>query len=218
MTGAGMRRNPIRVVFVGDSITASTRDMNKDDDLGGGYPKYVAEILERRYGKENFFFRNRGIWGNETKDLLSRLKTDVLDFGPDIIVLFIGVNDTLRHAEAGDLPMDVFQSQYARIIDMIKEQTTAKILVIEPYLLMEDFYNRAKKRFDLIARIDVIRRTVKGRVDGYLPLDGLFASLYVTDDAEGRTADGLHPNARGAQFIGEHCAAYLLPIVESLFE
>ena len=163
----------------------------------------------------DFTFLNRGIWGNETKDLLARLQEDCVDLSPNVVVLFLGVNDTLRHAETGDLSQECFEKQYGDILSTIKKKTDAKLLVIEPYLLMQDKYNRAKKRFDLVGRIDSIRRLCKNVADGYMPLDGLFASLYVTDDAESYTSDGLHPNEKGARFIGEYCARYLIPIVRS---
>lgn len=211
-----MRRTPIKILFFGDSITASTRNLADGTDLGGGYPKYAAEIVKERFSTSDFVFYNRGIWGNETKDAILRLQTDLIDLQPDIVVLFLGVNDTLRHAEAKDLSKEKFEEQYGRILSEIKQKTTAKLLVIEPYLLMEDMYNRAAKRFDLVGRIDSIRRLSKGVADGYMPLDGIFAGLYVTGDAESYTADGLHPNDMGAKFIGVHCAESLIPIVEKL--
>ena len=211
-----MQRNALTVLFLGDSITASTRNLNDGNDLGGGYPKYAAERICARFPDTQFTFFNRGIWGNETKDMLLRLQTDAVDLQPDIIVLFVGVNDTLRHAFVNDLPMEQFAKQYGEILTTLKEKTKAKILTVEPYLLMQDQYDRAAKRFDLIARIDCIRKLTKGVIDGYMPLDGLFASLYVTDNAESYTADGLHPNEKGAMFIGVHCAEYLAPIIENV--
>ena len=38
-----MRRTQVNILFLGDSITASTRNMQDGNDLGGGYPKYAAE-------------------------------------------------------------------------------------------------------------------------------------------------------------------------------
>ncbi|MBQ8884901.1 MAG: GDSL family lipase [Clostridia bacterium] len=216
MMGAGVERTPIRVLFLGDSITAGTRNVQNGDDLGGGYPKYAAERLSSRFPDVDFAFFNRGIWGNETRDLFARLKEDAIALNPDMVVLFVGVNDTLRHALEGDLSQEDFEKQYASILSAIKEQTKAKLLVIEPYLLMADQYNRAAKRFDLVGRIDSIRRLCRGVADGYMPLDGLFAELYVTGDAESYTADGLHPNDKGAEWIGRRCAEYMTPIVKEI--
>jgi len=210
-----MGRTKLKVLFLGDSITASTRNLTDGTDLGGGYPKYAAKVLSKQFENVDFTFVNRGIWGNETKDLLLRMQTDAIDLVPDILVLFLGVNDTLRHADSGDLSKEQFEKQYGEILSIIKEKMHVKLLVIEPYLLMKDQYDRARKRFDLVGRIDSIRRLSKGVADGYMPLDGLFASLYVTNDAESYTADGLHPNDKGSQFIGEICAQYLRPLVES---
>ena len=211
-----IKETPIRIVFLGDSITASTRNVEDPSDLGGGYPKYAIEKLTEKFPQLRFECFNRGIWGDETKDVIVRLQADAIGLKPDVLVLFVGVNDTLRHAEAGDLTKAQFEMQYGRILSELKEKTCAKILVVEPYLLMEDVYDRALKRFDLVERIDCIRRLSHGVVDGYMPLDGMFASLYVTEDVFSYMADGLHPNEKGARFIGERCAEYLFPIVESL--
>ena len=211
-----MQRTALKVLFLGDSITASTRNLADPADIGGGYPKYACERISTLFPSVDFTFFNRGIWGNETKDMLLRLQADAIDLAPDIIVLFVGVNDTLRHALVGDLSMEQFSAQYGEILTTLKTKTTAKLLIVEPYLLMEDPYDRAAKRFDLVGRIDCIRKLAKGVADGYMPLDGLFASLYVTADANAYMADGLHPNAMGAEFIGLHCADYLAPIVSKL--
>ena len=185
--------------------------------LGDAYPKYVADNLCSRFPQMQFSFFNCGVWGNETKDLILRMQTDAVDINPDITVLFIGVNDTLRHAFTNDLSMEQFCLQYGQVLDVLKQKTHTKLLVVEPYLLFKDQHERYKKRFDLVARIDGIRKACKDKVDGYLPLDGLFASLYICGDAESYTEDGLHPNALGAKFIGENVFSALIPIV-SLFE
>jgi lysophospholipase L1-like esterase len=215
MMGTGMRKDPIRIVFLGDSITAGTRNVNDGKDLGAGYPKYVSENLSSRFPSLSFDFFNRGIWGNETKDVIGRLQTDALDLKPDLLVLFVGVNDTLRHAESEDLSKAQFEAQYEKILTEIKT-TNAKILVIEPYLLMEDVYHRSLKRFDLVERIDSIRKLAKKYADGYMPLDGMFARLYVTENVSEYTVDGLHPNEKGARFIGDACAQYIEPILKNM--
>ena len=211
-----MERTALTVLFLGDSITAGTRNIQDSTHLGEGYPKYVADSLRAQFPQTQFTFFNRGVWGNETKDLLARIETDAVELNPDITVLFIGVNDTLRHAFTGDLSIEQFCSQYGQILDVLKEKTHTKLLVVEPYLLIQDKYERFKKRFDLLTRIDGIRKTSKGKADGYLPLDGLFAKLHICGDAESYTEDGLHPNALGARFIGEQVYSALMPIVYSL--
>ena len=53
--------------------------------------------------------------------------------------------------------------------------------------------------------------------DVYIPLDEYFAEALKTQpEPKYYSADGVHPNANGAEFIGKHYAAAVKPIIDSL--
>jgi len=73
------------IIALGDSLTSG---------VGASSPErgYVGH-LEKRLG---VIIENRGVSGNTTRDGLERLKSDVLDANPDIVMILLGGNDYLR--------------------------------------------------------------------------------------------------------------------------
>ena len=76
----------IKLLFQGDSITDAGRNYGDIHDLGGGYPKYAAKLLEEKFPDVEFEFVDLGISGNQTKDLVARLDKDFIDIQPDIVL------------------------------------------------------------------------------------------------------------------------------------
>ncbi|MEG1441976.1 MAG: GDSL family lipase, partial [Oscillospiraceae bacterium] len=57
------------ILFQGDSVTDCDRSREDLNDLGLGYPKFVAGFFNARYPGEDVNFLNRGISGNRVRDL-----------------------------------------------------------------------------------------------------------------------------------------------------
>ena len=195
----------MRILFQGDSITDCGRDRADMHNLGDGYPKYAAELIKKAHPETDFEFINLGISGNQTKDLVERLQSDFIDIQPDLVSIHIGVNDTWhRAAERNWLGNDVFEAQYRKVLTEIKEKTNAKILIIEQFLLpVED---KLHFREDLNGKIDITRKLAREFADFFIPLDGLMAQAAVDKGADHWSADGVHPNENGAEFIAAYYA------------
>ncbi len=191
----------MRILFQGDSITDAGRDRSDPHFLGNGYPKYAAALLRERFPEREFEFLNFGISGNRTWDLIERWKTDCLDWKPDILSVMIGVNDTWRAFDQNSLTTaEQYENNYRRLLREVREQTDAKILLLEPYLLPTDA-GKAGWRSDLNPKIDAARRIAREFADVYIPLDGLFAAACIGQEPPHWSGDGVHPNENGAQFI-----------------
>lgn len=205
----------MKILFQGDSITDWGRDRNDIHNLGNGYPKYAAKLLTERYPDIDFEFINLGISGNQTKDLVARLDTDFIDIQPDIVSILIGINDTWHHAEQKDwIPNEVFEERYRTVLTAIKEKTNAKIMMMEPFLIPTE--DKAFFREDLAPKIEIIRKLAREFADIYLPTDGLLASAFIGDDPLSYAADGVHPTAKGAEFIGMLYCEYISDIIDSI--
>ena len=205
----------MKILFQGDSITDWGRDRNDIHNLGNGYPKYAAKLLTERYPDIDFEFINLGISGNQTKDLVARLDTDFIDIQPDIVSILIGVNDTWHHAEQKDwIPNEVFEERYRTVLTAIQEKTNAKIMMMEPFLIPTE--DKAFFREDLAPKIEIIRKLAREFADIYLPTDGLLASAFIGDDPLSYAADGVHPTAKGAEFIGMLYCEYISDIIDSI--
>ncbi|MBQ2904514.1 MAG: SGNH/GDSL hydrolase family protein [Clostridia bacterium] len=203
----------MKILFQGDSITDAGRDRSDYHNLGEGYPFYAAQYIKEDNPDIDFEFINLGISGNQTKDLVDRLQSDFIDIQPDIVSILIGINDTWHRALLRKwLSNDVFEANYRKILSEIKEKTNAKIIMLEPFLLYapdKEFFRK-----DLNPKIDIIRKLAKEFADFYIPLDGLFASASIGIEDLHWSEDGVHPNANGAEFIGDIYADVIKLIIE----
>ena len=205
----------MKILFQGDSITDWGRDRNDIHNLGNGYPKYAAKFLAEKYTDIDFEFIDLGISGNQTKDLVARLDTDFIDIQPDIVSILIGINDTWHHAEQKDwIPNEIFEERYRTVLTAIKEKTNAKIMMMEPFLIPTE--DKAFFREDLAPKIEIIRKLAREFADIYLPTDGLLASAFIGDDPLSYAADGVHPTAKGAEFIGMLYCEYISDIIDEM--
>lgn len=205
----------MKILFQGDSITDADRDRSDYHNLGKGYPFYAAKYIKEDNPDVDFEFINLGISGNQTKDLVDRLQSDFIDIQPDIVSILIGVNDTWHRADNRKwLGNDIFEANYRKVLAEIKEKTNAKIVMLEPFLL----YAPEKEYFrvDLNPKIDIVRKLAKEFADVYIPLDGLFASASIGEDDLHWSEDGVHPNANGAEFIGDIYANTITMMLEEV--
>lgn len=191
----------MKILFQGDSITDAGRNYDDIHNMGEGYPFYAAKYIKEENPDMDFEFINLGISGNQTKDLVDRLERDFTDIKPDLVSILIGVNDTWHRAEnRAWLGNDVFEANYRKVLTAIREKTNAKIMMLEAFLLPapdKEFF-----RVDLDPKIDIERKLAREFADYFIPLDGLFAQACVGTDYTHWSADGVHPNANGSEFIG----------------
>ena len=197
----------IKLLFQGDSITDAGRNRDDIHDLGRGYPKYAAEFLKQQNPDTEFEFIDLGISGNQTKDLVARLESDFIDVQPDIVSVMIGINDVWHYAGKGWLETELFEERFRTVLTALKEKTHAKIMIIEPFLVPgteKDWF-----REDLWKKIEVVRKLAREYADVFLPTDGLLQAAFIGDDPLTYAADGVHPTAKGAEFIGKLYADYV---------
>ena len=205
----------MKILFQGDSITDAWRNREDSHDLGKGYALYAAKFLQEQHPDVAFEFINLGVGGDQTKDLVARLQTDFVAVQPDMGSILVGVNDTWHHAEERDwLPDEVFEERYRTVLTAVREKTTAKIMLMEPFLIpVED---KLYFREDLDPKIQIVRKLAREFADVYLPTDGLLASAYVGDDPVSFAEDGVHPTDKGAEYIGRLYADYAAGLIEAL--
>lgn len=205
----------IKLLFQGDSITDWGRSYEDPHLLGDGYVKYAAANLQQAYPQVDFEFINLGIGGNQTKSLVDRLERDFVDVRPDIVSILIGINDVWHHAEDRSwIDDEVFEERYRTVLQAIKEKTSAKLMMLEPFLIpVED---KLYFREDLYKKIEIERKLAREYADVYLPTDGLLAAAYVGDEPTSFAADGVHPTDKGAQFIGKLYCEYMKKIIDQM--
>ena len=122
--------NPTRIVFFGDSITQA--GVNKT-----GYITKMAEMLGTLGLASKYELIGAGIGGNKVYDLYLRMENDVLAKNPDIVVIYIGVNDVWHKASSGTgTDYWKFGPFYEAIVKKI-QATGAKVVVCTPGVIGE---------------------------------------------------------------------------------
>ncbi len=191
----------MKILFQGDSITDASRDRSDCHNMGWGYCLYASQAISARHPGECFEFINMAIGGNRTEDLVARWQTDCIDFKPDVVSVMIGVNDTWHHAEDRSwIPDREFEKNYRNILERTKNETGAKIIMLEQFLL--DVPDKAYFREDLDPKLQITRRLAREYADILIPIDGAFAAASVEAVPESWAADGVHPTDAGARLIG----------------
>ena len=191
----------VKIVFFGDSITESGRNLLDPEDLGVGYVKIAAGKLRPLYPDTNFKFVNRGVGGERTAELLKRVKKDVVDENPDYVVLEVGINDVwCRFSRGEEVTPETFRANYLSLVDTILA-TGAKLFLIQPYALkMGD-----KQRFrPFLSRFnEAIREIAQEKDIALVPVDEIFMGVTQDIDPAQFATDGVHPTHRGCRYIAD---------------
>ena len=207
----------MKILFQGDSITDAGRDKRNYHDMGCGYPKYASELIAEAFPETDFEFINFGISGNRTCQLFDRLYKDGIAFEPDVISILIGINDIWHRygSERIETTDAQIETNYRAILERLKAQTNAKIVILQPYLL--DCEKIDHMRGDLDRVIPIVRRLAEEFADVYIPLHELFGEAMKTQPQPlYYSGDGVHPNVNGAKFIGKHYADAVAPLLKSI--
>lgn len=195
------------ILFQGDSITDCNRFVH--NDLGDGYVHYLAKMMPEE------LIMNKGISGNETSDLLNRWTKETIELHPDVLSILIGINDIWHaHADHTNRTVSDLLRDYRLLLERTKEALPeTKILMIEPYLLVFDDFQKSW-RHELDFAIQGIRDLAKEFADEYLPLDGLLAEARVHHPDSFLMWDGIHPTPEGHQLI----ASWIKPKLDLLLQ
>lgn len=184
-----------RLVFVGDSITDSHRDRDDARSLGDGYVAQIAAELPEAE------IVNVGISGNRAVDLEARWATDVVPTSPDVLTIYIGINDTWRRFDRDDATSaEDFEASLRRLLDA-EVVRGARVILVEPFLLPVTADQRG-----WIEDLDAKRAVVDGLASeigaGLVPLHSLLTEASGADPAS-IAPDGVHPSAQGARLIAD---------------
>jgi isoamyl acetate esterase len=190
-----------KVIFFGDSITEAAV---KND----GYIIKIGELATADKLSDKFEFVGAGISGNKVYDLYLRHEEDVLSKNPNIVVIFIGVNDVWHKRTHGTgTDADKFESFYTALIKKL-QQKNIKVVLATPAAIGEktDFSNELDG--DLNKYSNIIRTLAKNH---NLPLIDLRQSFleynrkFNTENKEAGmlTSDRVHLNSKGNQLVAE---------------
>jgi lysophospholipase L1-like esterase len=187
-----------KVIFFGDSITQMGMQP-------GGYIALMKDILVKQ-GISNYDLVGAGIGGNKVYDLYLRMPEDVFAQSPDIVVIWIGVNDIWHKSNHGTgTDADKFEKFYRAIIKQL-QANKAKVMLVTPAVIGEknDYSNQQDDDLNMYSQI--IRSIAE---DTNLPLCDLQAVFHLyevnnntANAGEGiLTVDGVHLNDAGNRLV-----------------
>jgi len=198
---AFMPQKKKRVIFFGDSITQQGVEP-------GGYVNRIDSMCRIENRSSQYEFIGAGIGGNKVYDLYLRMDSDVLAKNPDVVVIYIGVNDVWHKASYGTgTDPDKFEKFYNAIIKKL-QQKRISVILCTPAVIGEktDFTNQQDGDLN---RYSVIIRNLAAQNN--LPLVDLrqkfldYNKQYNTENKEQGilTRDRVHLNAKGSQLVAE---------------
>lgn len=191
----------IKVLFFGDSIT-------QNGVLPDGFITKMDSIKNLSGLADSIQLIGAGISGNKVYDLYLRLESDVLDQKPDIVFIYIGINDVWhKKLLRTGTDEDKFENFYRAIIRKLLEKNI-KVILCTPTVIGEKKNNVNEQDGDLNAYSNVVRNLSKEFSLSLLDLRKIFIEYLQannpSDEAKGiLTVDGVHLNGNGNSLVAE---------------
>jgi lysophospholipase L1-like esterase len=185
------------LVFAGDSITDSGRDRDDATSLGDGYVALIARAVG-----DDATVVNKGIGGDRAVDLAARWD-DVLATQPDVLTVYIGVNDMWRRFDNDDpTSAEDFEATVAELLEAAREAGVGRFVLVEPFFVPVS-EGQAAWLEDLDHKRAAVRRLAE-RFDATLvPLHDSVGAAAAEHGAAAIVPDGVHPTAQGAALIAD---------------
>jgi lysophospholipase L1-like esterase len=188
-----------KVLFFGDSLT-------QQGAAPGGFIRRIDSLIQADGLSGKYETIGAGVSGDKVTDLYLRLENDVLAKSPDIVVLFIGVNDVWHKLSSGTgTDYDKFGKFYQAIVNKL-QAANIKVILCTPAVIGEktDYSNQ------LDGELNYYCNWIRGfSVKNSLPLIDLrklFHEYDVQYNPENKeagilTRDRVHLNDRGNEFV-----------------
>ena len=207
-----------KVIFLGDSITQNAV-INSEDFKG------FISLLEENVN-QNTELIGKGIGGDKVSDLLTRYRDDVIKLNPDIVFIYIGINDVWHKYDYGTgTDIDLYENGLRQIINDLKENGV-EIILCTPTVIGENkgeftLVNQFKDietmeimNNDLDDYSDVIRKLSKEFDTKLLDLRKIFMQYISENNPENKskgvlTTDGVHLNNLGSKLIANEMIRFI---------
>ncbi|PVD52706.1 G-D-S-L family lipolytic protein [Terrimonas sp.] len=196
-----------KVIFFGDSITQAGVGPT-------GYITVLQQLLAANGRDKSFELIGAGIGGNKVYDLYLRLEDDVLSKKPDLVFIYVGINDVWHKRSHGTgTDADKFEKFYNKLIDKI-QAAGAKVVICTPTVVGEkkDYVNELDG--DLNKYAEIIRGIAKNKNVELIDLRKATVAYIYTHNPEDKakdilTTDGVHMNETGNKFLADQFLPFI---------
>lgn len=198
-----MKSNRKRVVFFGDSITQ-----------GGVSKNGYISVLKKQVDSNRFELIGAGIGGNKVYDLYLRLEDDVLAKKPDLVFIYVGIND-VWHKQTAKTGTDYpkYLKFYQALINKI-QAAGSKVVLCTPSVIGE----KKAGGNELDAELDKYAEGIRGlAAKNNLSLCDLRKAFQAYEEKNNPqdlekdilTTDRVHLNDKGNQFVAEQMLSFI---------
>lgn len=198
----------MRIIFLGDSITqAGTKPE--------GYVTLVASGLAAAYPQRGIQVLGAGRGGNRVPDCLARLERDVLSKQPDLVVIYIGINDVWHWTKPDPVTQQPRQGTTAadyeaglrEIIRQVRSRG-ARVMLCTPSVIGERV-DAADPNYRMLEEYSALCRKVAKDTGAHLVdlRKAFIAYLQENNAAKAErgilTQDSVHLSPRGNRLVAE---------------
>jgi len=197
---------PKRVVFFGDSITQA-----------GIKPGGYIDRLKSMVPADQYELVGAGIGGNKIYDLFLRMDEDVLAKQPDVVVIWVGVNDVWHKATSGTgTDPDKFVRFYEAVVKKF-QAANVRVVLCTPAAIGEKNDMTNQQDGDLNQYSQFIRDLAKRQNLPLVDLRKAFQDYNLKNNPENKdrgilTVDRVHLNEAGNQFVADQMKSVLLQV------
>ncbi len=187
-----------KVVFFGDSITEA--GVNPHGFIT------IDDSLLNPAGAKDYELIGAGVSGNKVYDLYLRMEDDVIAKSPDIVVIWVGVNDVWHKKSSGTgTDADKFEKFYLALIRKFKA-AHIRVIVCTPAAIGEKNDYTNEQEGDLNKYSNIIRKISADQQLTLVDLRSAFEAYNKTHNPKNLdrgilTADGVHLNDTGNLFV-----------------
>ena len=202
----------MKIIFFGDSITQAGVQPN-------GYIVKLDSIIKKASLQDSIELIGAGIGGNKVYDLYLRMEDDVLSRQPDVVVIYVGINDVWHKASSGTgTDPDKFEKFYRAIIKKLQDKNI-KVVVCTPSVIGERNDNSNQQDGDLNQYSKIIRDMAKELSLPVCDLHKAFSDYLKTNNPANAekgilTVDRVHLTPKGNLFVATEMWNTLQPMVK----
>ncbi len=207
-----------KVVFLGDSIT---QNAVINSDKFKGFISLLGENVD-----QNIELIGKGIGGDKVSDLLTRYRDDVIKLNPDMVFIYIGINDVWHKYDYGTgTDIDLYENGLRQIITDLKENGV-EVILCTPTVIGEnkgeftlvnqfkDIETMETMNNDLDNYSDIIRKLSREFDTKLLDLRKIFMQYISENNPENKskgvlTTDGVHLNNIGSKLIADEMIKFI---------
>lgn len=188
-----------KIVFFGDSIT----QMGVEN---GGYIDVMNKMLQAQNKTSSYDLMGAGIGGNKIYDLYLRMEKDVLALAPDMVVIWVGVNDVWHKASLGTgTDYDKFGLFYDAVVKKFQAKGI-QVVLVTPAVIGEKHDHSNTQDGDLNAYSNWIRTYSQKNNIKLVDLRKIFHEYSLANNPSNKesgilTYDRVHLNAKGNQLV-----------------